>query len=140
CDLAFIETDALNIVHWLDLDADAQWVRADRIQIQQVLINLVRNAIEALRGAAGEIVISTRVEGEMIAVEVTDTGDGIPDDQRDRLFSEFMTTKPDGMGLGLPISRTIVEAHGGRIWADNRPGGGASFTFTIPRERQPAPA
>src|SRR5436190_9388818 len=137
CELAFIETDALNIAHWLDLDADAQWVRADRIQIQQVLINLVRNAIEAMEGRGGEIVISTRVEGKMIAVEVADTGGGIPAEQIDRLFSEFMTTKPEGMGLGLPISRTIVEAHGGKIWAANRPGGGASFSFTIPREREP---
>jgi two-component system sensor kinase FixL len=136
-DLAFIETDALNIAHWLDLDAAAQWVRADRIQIQQVLINLVRNAKEAIRGVPGEIVISTRVEGKMIAIEVADSGGGIPPDQLDRLFSEFMTTKPDGMGLGLPISRTIVEAHGGKIWAANRAQGGASFTFTIPRERAP---
>lgn len=140
CDLAFIETEALNIAHWLDLDSDAQWVRADRIQIQQVLINLVRNAIDAMRGSAGEIVISTRVEGKMIAVEVADTGPGLPKDGADRLFSEFMTTKPDGMGLGLPISRTIVEAHGGKIWAADRPAGGAVFTFTLPKSPAAAAA
>jgi two-component system sensor kinase FixL len=138
CELAFIETDALNIRHRLALDPAAQWVRADRIQIQQVLINLVRNAIEAMRGSPGEIAISTRVEGGMIAVEVADSGGGVPPEQVDRLFSEFMTTKPDGMGLGLPISRTIVEAHGGKIWAESPARGGAVFTFTIPREEEPA--
>ena len=140
CELAFIETDDLHIAHWMDLDAAAQWVRADRIQIQQVLINLVRNAVEAMSGTPGEIVISTRLQGKMVAIEVADTGGGIPAEQFERLFSEFMTTKPAGMGLGLPISRTIVEAHGGRIWAANRSGGGAVFTFTIPREKPPAAA
>ena len=72
----------------------------------------------------------------MVEIEIADTGPGIPLADIDSLFSEFMTTKSEGLGLGLPISRTIVEAHGGEIRAENRPGGGAAFVFTLPRARQ----
>jgi len=138
CLLAFIDAEARGIPHRLELDPAAQWVRADRIQIQQVLINLVRNAVEAIGdGARREIVIATRPGGKMVEIEIADTGAGIAVDNPDDLFSEFLTTKSGGMGIGLPISRTIVEAHGGRIWAANRPGGGAAFTFTVPRESDP---
>jgi len=140
CMLAFVEADGIGIDHRIELDPEAQWVKADRIQIQQVLINLVRNAVESMDGDAGEVLISSRSEGRMIAIEVSDSGAGIAPDQFERLFSEFMTTKTEGMGLGLPISRTIVEAHGGKIWASNRAGGGAVFTFTLPRESQPKAA
>ena len=139
CVLAFIDAEARGIPHRLDLDPAAQWVRADRIQIQQVLINLVRNAVEAIGdGDRREIVISTRPSGQMVEIEVADSGAGLgvvenPDD----LFSEFLTTKSEGMGIGLPISRTIVEAHGGQIWGEDRPGGGAVFRFTLPRARPP---
>jgi two-component system sensor kinase FixL len=136
CLLAFIDAEALGIPHRLELDPAAQWVRADRIQIQQVLINLVRNAVEAMAaGAVREIVISTRPKGKMVEIEVADTGSGLAVANADELFSEFRTTKPGGMGLGLPISRTIVEAHGGKIGGENRPGGGAVFRFTLPRAR-----
>lgn len=139
CVLAFVDESALGIGHRLALDPKAAWVRVDRIQIQQVLINLVRNAVEAMaESAEREVVISTRVAGKMIEVEVADTGTGIAAEHMDSLFSEFMTTKSGGMGLGLPISRTIVEAHGGEIRAENRPGGGAVFTFTLPRTRRRA--
>jgi len=143
CVLAFVDEHALGLRHRLELDPEAQWVRADRIQIQQVLINLVRNAVEAMSGRAlREIAISTRAEGNMVEIEVADTGAGIAADHLPSLFSEFMTTKSGGMGLGLPISRTIVEAHGGKIWAENRPEGGAAFRFTLPRpkRRRPKPA
>lgn len=134
--LAFLDEGALGISHRLALDPEAAWVRVDRIQIQQVLINLVRNAVEAMaESATREVVISTRVAGNMVEVEVADTGTGIAAEPIESLFSEFMTTKSGGMGLGLPISRTIVEAHGGEIRAENRPGGGASFIFTLPRTR-----
>ena len=137
CVLAFVDERVLGVSHRLDLDPDAQWVRADRIQIQQVLINLVRNAVEAMSGASlREVVISTRVEGRMIEIEVADTGTGIRPEHLPSLFSEFMTTKSGGMGLGLPISRTIIEAHGGKLWAGNRAQGGASFRFTLPRARR----
>ena len=133
--VAFVNAHALGVRPRIELDPDAQWVRADRIQIQQVLINLVRNAIEATeKSAEREVVISTRAAaGEMVEIEVADTGAGISPEHLDSLFSQFMTTKSGGMGIGLPISRTIVEAHGGTIVAENRPEGGASFRFTLPR-------
>ncbi len=138
--LAFVDEHKLGVSHRLDLDVSGQWVLVDRVQIQQVLINLVRNAVEAMEGSAvREVVISARrIENDMIEVRVDDTGPGIEPDQIETLFSQFMTTKSGGMGVGLPISRTIVEAHGGRIWAENRDGGGASFRFTLPRACGPS--
>jgi len=137
CVLAFVDENALGMRHRLALDPEAQWVRADRIQIQQVLINLVRNAGEAMDGRAlREVEIGTRLDGKMVEVEVADTGAGIAPEQLASLFSDFMTTKSGGMGLGLPISRTIIEAHGGKLWAENRPDGGAVFRFTLPRAKR----
>jgi two-component system sensor kinase FixL len=135
--LAFVDAQALGVRHRLELDPAAKWVRVDRIQIQQVLINLIRNAVEAMEGAVDrEVVISTRTaDGDMVEVAVEDTGGGIAPEHIDSLFSQFMTTKSGGMGIGLPISRTIVEAHGGHIWGGNRPGGGAVFRFTLPRAK-----
>jgi len=137
CVLAFVDEGALGVRHRLDLDPKGAWVRVDRIQIQQVLINLVRNAVEAMAGSAErEVVIATRAADAMVEIEVADTGAGIAAEHLESLFSEFMTTKSGGMGLGLPISRTIVEAHGGAIRAENRKGGGAAFIFTLPRARR----
>lgn len=135
--LAFLDEDALGVRHRLDLDPAATWVRADRVQIQQVLINLVRNAVEAMEGKTEkEIVISTRpIGGDMIEVAVADSGTGFGDGDVASLFSQFVTTKKSGMGIGLPISRTIVEAHGGQISGENRREGGAIFRFTLPRGR-----
>ena len=134
--LAFVDSKALGVQHRLELDPGENWVKVDRIQIQQVLINLVRNAVEAMtRSTQRQVTISTRAAGKMVEVEVADTGPGIAPDNMDSLFSEFMTTKSEGLGLGLPISRTIVEAHGGLIRAENRPDGGAAFVFTLPRAR-----
>ena len=137
CVLAFVDEHALGLRHRLALDPDAEWVRVDRIQIQQVVINLVRNAVEAMADRAlREVVIATRLDGDMVEIEVADTGAGIAPEHLATLFSEFMTTKSGGMGLGLPISRTIVEAHGGKIWAGNRDEGGAWFRFTLPRAKR----
>jgi PAS domain S-box-containing protein len=135
--LGFLDEDALGVRHRLDLDPAAAWVRADRVQIQQVLINLVRNAVEAMEGKKDkEIIISTRAIGrEMIEVAVADSGAGLGIGDVDGLFSQFVTTKESGLGIGLPISRTIVEAHGGTIEGENRPEGGAIFRFTLPRGR-----
>ena len=136
--LAFLDEGALGVRHRLDLDPAATWVRADRVQIQQVLINLIRNAVEAMEGAAGEkeIVVSTRVAGrDMVEIAVADSGAGLGGSDVDSLFSQFVTTKKGGMGIGLPISRTIVEAHRGKIWGEERPEGGAIFRFTLPRVR-----
>jgi PAS domain S-box-containing protein len=137
CLIGFVDAAAAGIRHRLVLDPAASWVRADRIQIQQVLINLIRNAIEAMEdGPRREIVITTRAAGKMVEIEVADTGTGLQIKDLDQLFSEFATTKASGMGLGLPISRTIVEAHGGQITARDREEGGAVFTFTLPRARR----
>jgi C4-dicarboxylate-specific signal transduction histidine kinase len=116
-----------------EIAADARMVKGDRIQIQQVMINLIRNACDATRGEADpEIVISSRRgEGGTVTVSVADNGPGFsqPDGAR---FSPFATTKASGLGLGLSISRTIIESHGGRIWTEDREGQGARVVFTLP--------
>ncbi len=117
-----------------DLGPDADVVLADRVEIQQVLVNLARNAIEAMRDApVRELTVSTRrKDKDFVLVSVTDTGPGISDAAAATLFQPFSTTKSTGMGVGLSISRTIIEAHGGEIWAKNAPGAGAAFHFTLP--------
>jgi two-component system sensor kinase FixL len=105
----------------------------EKVQIQQVLLNLMRNAIEAMHDSARkELLVATKqVDGAMIEVSVADTGPGISEEIADRLFQPFVTTKPAGMGVGLSISRRIVEAHGGEMWAEANPGGGTVFRFTL---------
>ena len=118
---------------------DARSVRADRIQVQQILINLLGNACEATKGRAdGEIVITSMREGDFVAVTVADNGAGFsqPSDAR---FSPFASTRESGLGLGLSISRTIIESHGGRIWTADREGGGAVVGFTLPAPRRQRP-
>jgi len=111
-------------------------VLADRVHLQQVLINLLLNALDATSVAPPErrrIEISARAaEPGLIEISVSDGGPGIPPEILPRLFESFFTAKPQGMGMGLPISRTIIEAHRGRIWAENLPAGGACFRFTLP--------
>jgi signal transduction histidine kinase len=112
-------------------------VFADRIQLQQVVINLVVNAIDAMKDVTDrprEVEIRSQVyEVDKVIVAVQDTGVGIEPDKANRLFKAFFTTKPDGMGMGLSISRSIIEAHGGRIWASANAGRGATVQFTMPR-------
>ncbi len=126
----------------LSLDPAADAVHADRVQVQQVLLNLIRNGIDAMHDGEPRrraLLISTEMTDEgWSRVSVADTGPGIADDVRERLFQPFMTTKAQGMGVGLSISRSIVEAHGGRIWAEANPGGGALFRFTLPPAEQKA--
>ncbi|QIG49872.1 PAS domain S-box protein [Nordella sp. HKS 07] len=113
-------------------------VLVDRVQIQQVILNLIRNATEAVADAGRrEITISTAVADEsMLSVMVADTGPGVASHRVPRLFEPFATTKRDGMGIGLFISRVIIESHGGKIWHEASPGGGAAFCFTLPRIAQ----
>jgi two-component system sensor kinase FixL len=116
------------------LDPRAAQVFVDRIQIQQVLLNLIRNALEAMQQSAKrEMLISTTIDSAGDAlISVADTGSGISGEVGDQLFKPFMTTKAEGMGVGLSISRSIIESHGGRIWAEANPGGGTIFKFTLP--------
>ncbi len=118
----------------LSLDPAIDQVFADRVQIQQVLLNLIRNGIDAMDGQPRrELVISSDMsEDGCPRINVADSGCGIAEDVLDKLFQPFMTTKPQGMGVGLSISRSIIEAHGGRIWADPNPRGGTIFRFTLP--------
>ena len=108
-------------------------VLADRVQIQQVVVNLMRNAIDAMETSpVREITISANgLPDDMVQVQISDTGAGIDRKVHGQLFQPFVTTKTQGMGVGLSISRTIIEAHGGRIWAEARPNGGAQFKFTL---------
>ena len=118
-----------------DLDPYASPVFVDRIQIQQVLINLIRNACEAMsHSAVRHLTVSSRSDQPgFVRVTVADTGPGILPEVADQLFAAFVSTKTDGMGLGLSICRTIIEAHGGRIWMEPREGVGTAFHFTLMR-------
>jgi PAS domain S-box-containing protein len=122
-----------------ELEADTPRVLADRVQLQQVLLNLMINGIEAMKDADGrrELAIkSQRAETEQVLVSVNDTGVGLPAQQADEVFRAFFTTKPQGTGMGLSISRSIVESHGGRLWAEKNSPRGASFCFTLPRRAE----
>lgn len=125
-------------VEWsLDLDRANPEVYADRVQIEQVLLNLVRNAVEAMQEAAGrprKLTLRSRQDEEFVIVSVEDTGPGVPADVLKRLFDPYFTTKPSGIGLGLSISRSIVEDHGGRITAQTSDAG-TTFVFQLPTAR-----
>jgi two-component system sensor kinase FixL len=112
----------------------------DKIQIQQVLLNLMRNAAEAMAGSARrELSVATIRAGDMIEISVADTGPGLPETVRARLFQPFVTTKPEGMGVGLSVCRAIVEAHGGELRAEDAVGGGTVFRLTVPHAAEPRP-
>jgi signal transduction histidine kinase len=139
-ELAQTETRRHGLSVRLDLVAGLPLVEVDGIQIEQVILNLVTNALEAMsaagNGAEGtgrELTIRSCLDGDgAVSLAVRDTGPGIDPRVRDRLFEPFFSTKAAGLGLGLSISRSIVEGHGGRIWAVETPGGGATFGFTLP--------
>ena len=117
----------------IDVGPNAERAVIDRIQIQQVLLNLVRNATEAMspRGH-GKLSIVVRRASNMAEISVTDDGPGLSESVRSKLFQPFVTSKPTGMGVGLSVCRMIVEAHGGKIWAEDARSGGAVFRFTVP--------
>ena len=129
------ETTRFNILVATDLAADLPKVMADRVQLQQVLMNLIMNGVDAMKAEDGvrELAVkSLRTEKEEVLVSVSDTGVGLPPQQADQIFNAFFTTKPHGTGMGLRISRSIVESHGGRLWAENNSQRGASFCFSLP--------
>jgi C4-dicarboxylate-specific signal transduction histidine kinase len=120
----------------VDVQADLPRAMGDRVHLQQVLLNLIINAMDALDGASLEnrrISVTARGDGaQIVEIAVSDTGPGIPADTLARIFEPFFTTKPTGMGMGLAISRTIVETHGGELWAENKSDGGTTFRLTLP--------
>jgi PAS domain S-box-containing protein len=120
-----------------EVDPQIPDIRADRVQLQQVFMNLMMNGIEAMKDKGGELKISSRrnPEGELIT-SISDTGVGLPTESAERIFDAFHTTKPQGTGMGLAITRSIVESHGGRVWATANAGAGASFHFTLPIEAE----
>ena len=119
----------------MDLSADLPQIMGDRVQLQQVLMNLIMNSIDAMKDVEGarELVIKSQAEeNEQVLVSVSDTGVGLPPQQTNQIFNAFFTTKPDGTGMGLSISRSIVESHGGRLWAAGNPPRGASVCLSLP--------
>jgi C4-dicarboxylate-specific signal transduction histidine kinase len=133
------ESAARDVAIRTDVDPDLPSVLADRVQLQQVLLNLVVNGMDAMSAVTdGERVLQIRAcakahDGSTAAlISVSDRGIGLPPDEMDRVFQAFYTTKPDGMGMGLAISCSIIEAHGGRLWAERNPDRGATFTFRLP--------
>jgi len=128
-----------NILVGTELAADLPQVMGDRVQLQQVLMNLVLNGIDAMKdidGARELAIKSERAENGQLLVSVIDTGMGLPQQQADQIFNAFFTLKPQGTGMGLSISRSIVESHGGRLWAADNSPRGASFYFTLPIEAE----
>jgi two-component system sensor kinase FixL len=135
--IALVATDAIvkNISIKLELKKDLPMVLGDRIQLQQVLLNLISNSFYALSGNTGSrdvLISASRKSASMVAVRVKDSGSGINEKNMKKLFTHFFTSKPDGLGMGLSISRSIVEMHGGQLNAKNNPDRGAAFVFTVP--------
>jgi signal transduction histidine kinase len=131
------EADRHSISLRTELAPHLPQIVADRVQLQQVLMNLLLNGIEAMTDRAGELTIrSQSAEDGLLLISVSDTGVGLPSEKLDRLFGAFYTTKPQGTGMGLAISRSIIEAHGGRLWATANAVRGATFHFTLPSELQ----
>jgi PAS domain S-box-containing protein len=120
-----------------ELDANVPKLLADRVQLQQVFMNLLLNAIEAMKDTGGELTIQSRLDPQgQLTIAIRDTGVGLPAENADRIFEAFHTTKPQGTGMGLAITRSIVESYGGRIWATANQGAGATFHFTLPVEAE----
>ena len=133
CALAMLGSATDRIGLELNLAADLPLVLIDHVQIQQVVLNLVHNSIDALSGCETRtITVATVPQSDMVEVVVSDNGPGLPEEVRERVFEPFVSTKPDGIGIGLSICRTIVEAHGGKIAVDAGTKIGTGFRFSVP--------
>jgi C4-dicarboxylate-specific signal transduction histidine kinase len=133
------ETMRYNILVGTHLPADLPKIMGDRVQLQQVLMNLMLNSIDAMKDVDGtrELAIrSQRAENEQVLVSLSDTGVGLPPQQAEQIFNAFFTTKPHGTGMGLRIRRSIIESHGGRLWAADNSPRGASLCFTLPAKAE----
>jgi PAS domain S-box-containing protein len=128
------EADRHSVAMSTNLASELPSVNGDRVQLRQVLMNLMLNGMEAMSEKGGELKIGTRHDSGNVTVSVSDTGEGIPADMLDQIFNAFVTTKSGGTGMGLSISSTIIESHGGRLWAAVNSGPGATFHFTLPTE------
>jgi len=126
-----------------ELAEDLPFIHGDRVELQQVLLNLIINAVEAMRdmseGPRDVLIMSAKTEADGVLVSVRDSGPGLAPAIRDSLFKAFQTTKPSGLGLGLSICRSIIESHGGRLWASANAPRGAVFQFTLPADPDSAP-
>ena len=118
----------------MELAAQLPKTMVDRVQLQQVFMNLMLNGIEAMKDSGGELTVRSQLQDSQLLFSVSDTGVGLPTDKGDQIFSAFFTTKTQGSGMGLAICRSIVESHGGRLWASANDGRGATFHFTLPTE------
>jgi signal transduction histidine kinase len=118
-----------------ETEQDTPKLRADRVQLQQVIMNLMLNAIEAMKDTGGELTIKSRLNPDgWLLVTISDTGVGLPEGGTEEIFDPFHSTKPQGTGMGLTITRSIVESYGGRVWATNNHGAGATFHLILPSE------
>ncbi|MEM7045130.1 MAG: PAS domain S-box protein, partial [Pseudomonadota bacterium] len=137
-ELAMVGSRQLSVETAFDLADDLPDVMIDRVQIQQVVTNLVRNGLDALSCVdQRKLTMRTkRVSGGAVQIDVIDTGKGLPQEVAERLFQPFVTTKPGGVGIGLSICKTIVDAHGGRIWTTTNPEGGTAFHVSLPVDRE----
>jgi two-component system sensor kinase FixL len=131
--LALVGVQEHDIKVLIRLDSDLPHVFVDRVQIQQVLLNLIRNAVEAMEGSDVRVLtVAVKKADDHVRVTVSDTGQGIPAETAAKLFQPFVTTKADGMGIGLSVCRTVVEASGGRLWMEQNSPTGCAFHFTLP--------
>lgn len=127
------EANRYSIAMRTELAAELPKVEADRVQLQQVLMNLMLNGIQAMKDSGGELTVKSQLgQDGQVMISISDTGVGLPAENADQIFAAFFTTKPEGSGMGLAISRSIVESHGGQLWATANSGRGATFHFTVP--------
>lgn len=140
--MMLVRSDAVlqNVQISFEAGSDLPPVRGDRVQLQQVILNLLVNAFDAVKDCPvydRQVVVRVEREGaRMLKVTVRDRGTGLSGDALDKIFQPFYTTRRDGLGMGLAICRSIIEAHGGRLWAENNPDRGATFCFTVPVEQR----